>query len=130
MSRSGKVTPAAWTSTTTWPSDAAGSSTWATSTDSGPSNRTTCTTSTCASWPVEEHLRELDHLGPEVLAQALGLRVEPGGRRHPLAQQPLDHEVEGPQVGQLVALDGQRGDLGQQLRQALDGQEAGQPHVG
>ena len=48
-SRSGKTTPAASTSMSTWPSPTVGSSTSATSTASGPSSRTTCTARTATS---------------------------------------------------------------------------------
>ena len=41
----------------------------------------------------------------EVLAEALGLRVERRRAGDPLAEVADEHEVEGPQVGQLVAVD-------------------------
>ena len=46
---------------------------------------------------------EVDDLGPQVLAEALGLGVGAGRRGHPATEQADDDEVERPQVGQLVA---------------------------
>ncbi len=54
----------------------------------------------------------------KVLAEAFGLRIERGARGDALAEVADDHEVDGQQVGQLVALDDQAGSLG---NQATDG---------
>src|SRR5664280_2969011 len=61
---------------------------------------------------------------PKVLAQALGLRIGPGGRGHPFPQQAHHHEVEGAQVGERVALHLEVVGLGQQDPELPDGEEA------
>ena len=60
--------------------------------------------------------------GAQVLAEALGLRVERGRAGDALAEVADEHEVERPQVGQLVAADLQVGGLGEQLADPLGGQ--------
>src|SRR5664279_3461002 len=64
---------------------------------------------------------------PKVLAQALGLRIGPGGRGHPFPQQADHHEVEGAQVGERVALYLEVVRLGKEHAELADGEERLQP---
>ena len=65
----------------------------------------------------QQCLRDVDDAGAQPLAERLGLRVEPGGRRDALAEQPVDHEVDRAQVRQGVPVDRQRGASGSSPRQ-------------
>src|SRR5437763_1490107 len=55
------------------------------------------------------------------LAEPLGLRVGPRGRRDTGTEQPAHHEVQRPQVGQLEPVHRQRRGLRQQGAQPVDG---------
>src|SRR5215470_15058334 len=70
-------------------------------------------TSPKGSW--QEPLRDVDMTAAQPLAQPLGLWIEPRLIRDALAENSVDDEVDGPQVGQQVAADGQIGCLGQQF---------------
>ena len=88
-----------------------------------------CRRSGVSTMVTASRLRDVDDAGAQPLTERLGLRVVPGGRGDPLAEQPVDHEVQRAQVGQLVAVDRQRRRLGQQPLEPLDGEEAAQPGV-
>ena len=65
--------------------------------------------------------------GPEVLAEGLGLVVDPGVGGRSLAEQAVDHEVEGVHVGELVAIDREIGRLGDQPAERVDGEGGAEP---
>jgi hypothetical protein len=66
---------------------------------------------------------------PQVFAEALGLRIRPGGGGHAGRDQAGDDEVDRAQVGQFVAADLQAGGLGQQLAEQVDGEFLAKPCV-
>ena len=64
---------------------------------------------------------------PGPLAQPLGLRIKPGRRGDPLAEQPVDDHVHGGQVLQRMDLDVERRRLGQQVADGVLVEECRQP---
>ncbi len=68
--------------------------------------------------------------GAEPLAERLGLRVEAPRLGGAAVEQAVHHEVQRPQVGQLVAVDHQPSGLRCQCAQPLGGHGGGQPRPG
>ena len=65
--------------------------------------------------------------GPQVLSEALGLRVGAGGCRHPITEEPNHYEIERPKVSQLITVNGKTVDFRYELPKLLDAQVGAQP---
>src|SRR5690606_31601720 len=79
------------------------------------------------SYSATELRRHRDPLRPEVLAERLRLRIDPGIGGRALAQEPSHHEVEGAEVGEDVPFDLERGGFRDEPAELLDREGVGQP---
>src|SRR5581483_1207696 len=74
----------------------------------------------------EDRARKIGVHGAEVFAEGFGLGIGAGGGGDAFAEETADVEVEGEQVGEIVALDGEGRDVGEERLQALDGEPLAQ----
>src|SRR2546428_6699187 len=77
----------------------------------------------------EQRARGVDIPGPQVLAEALRLRVAARRRGDAVAEQPVDDEVEAPEVRERVTLDRQVCRLRHQRPETLDAELVLEPGV-
>src|SRR3954454_3128067 len=68
--------------------------------------------------------------GAQPFAEGLGLRVEAVLGGDALAEDALDDEVQGAEVGEVVAGDGEIGCFREEFTEALDGEGVGEPSPG